>query len=205
MAITLEKPHALLVEGQDEVNLLDRLLREEGIDDVQLIDARGSNNIRGMLGAVRNAPGASNLRALGVVRDADRAPRGAFQSVQDALRDAGLPCPGQPLEVAEGRPDRPNIVVFITPGEDRPGDLETLCLEAVRSDPAFACVETYFRCLREAGLEEPQSPSKAQVQAFLASRPRYVSSLGVAAQKCYWPIDGPAFKPLRILLDRLRS
>ena len=42
----------------------------------------------------------------------------------------------------------------------------------------------------------PGNLSKSRAQAFLASRPEHVLSVGVAAKKDYWEVEGPAFQPV---------
>ena len=45
--------------------------------------------------------------------------------------------------------------------------------------------------------------NKARVQAFLASRPKHVVHLGLAAYKGYWPWDDPAFDHVKQFLCTL--
>jgi hypothetical protein len=59
------------------------------------------------------------------------------------------------------------------PNGKQPGMIETLCVESVRADPAFECVEAFFRCVETKGIALPSGPiaAKSYAQAFLATRP----------------------------------
>jgi len=80
--------------------------------------------------------------------------------------------------------------------------LETLCLEAVREDPALACVEAYVDCLEHLAIA-PHPADKARAQTFLASRPRAGLLVGEAAQAGYWPFGAGAFESLSTFLRSL--
>ncbi len=89
--------------------------------------------------------------------------------------------------------------------------LEDLCLAAVTKDPstrsAMHCVDDYFKCLGEqAGISHKiNALPKARIHAFLASRPDPELRLGEAAQRGYFPLDSPVFKPVIDYLTQLAS
>ena len=120
---------------------------------------------------------------MGVIRDADKDPKAAFQSVKDALKAAGLPIPRKPMNPSKGPP---KINVLIVPSTNNKGELEDLCLEAVVCEPAMACTEEFFNCLhqKEASILE-KDLSKAKVRVFLASQENPTLPLGLAARKGY--------------------
>ncbi len=116
------------------------------------------------------APGfAATVESIGIVRDAESNPRGAFQSACSALRNAQLPVPPKPRAAAAGSPQ---VNVLILPDPATPGMLETLCLQAVAQDPVMPCVEEFFRCADQRGVSSPGNPWKARAHAFLSSRPK---------------------------------
>jgi hypothetical protein len=134
------------------------------------------------------------------VRDAETNASSAFQSVCQALRKAGLNAPAKPLAVAEGRP---KVSVFILPDCHGSGELESLCLEAVRSDTAMPCVDEYFQCLNKRGVPVPENLPKARLHTFLASRRKPDLLVGEAAHAGYFPWDSPAFDRLKEFLRAL--
>jgi len=141
--------------------------------------------LKGLIGAT----GFSNVSSLGIIRDADESSQSAFQSVCDALRDANLPIPSNPL-TSQGQ--NPKVTVMILPDENNSGMLEDLCLRSVESEPEVECVEQYFQCLQQC-IDLPKNISKAKVQAYLASKPKSGLRLGEATQAGYWPLENKIF------------
>ena len=199
-SVSIEKSKILVVEGKDEENFFEALLQYLNLTDIQVMGIGGKTQIKGNLKALVKSPNFTNVTSLGIVRDANDDPSAAFQSVCEALKDAELPVPHQPLIPAGSCP---KVVIMIVPGPDRPGTLEDVCLEAVREDDAILCVEKYFQCLCNVGLNLPRHLSKAKVQVFLASRPETVTRLGIAAKKGYWPFDNNAFAEIKNFLQRI--
>ncbi len=197
--IVIERPHLLLVEGRDDKAFFEALLRHEVEDPlrdrVQIIPYEGAANLRNFLRALVATPRFSQVAArIGIVQDADRDPTAALQRVQGALKAAGLPCP---VDVHTLAGPVPQVVVAVLPAMGEPGTLENLCLEAVRDDPAMACVEEYLDCLRRSAVTLPRNVPKAKVHAFLASRARPGLRLGEAAMAGYWPWNHPAFEDVK--------
>lgn len=168
MGKAITKPKLLLVEGNDEVELFDKLLADLGLVDVEIRNIMGKTRFRQNIKGLPTFTGFGKVTSVGIVTDADKQPQGTFDSICDALEAAGLPRPTAPLQPVG---DDPQVAVMILPGDGREGMLEDLCLESVADDPAMPCLEEYFRCLEEqleAGVF-PGNPSKAVVRAFLAS------------------------------------
>jgi len=142
------------------------------------------------------------IASIGVIRDAERSgsPTDAFKSVCGALQRAGLIPPSQ-IAIFEG--NNPKVGVFILPDTATEGMLEDLCLRSIADDPVMQCIDEYFECVEKQVDSLPKNMPKAKVQAFLASRPKYVAHLGLAAQKSYWPWDHPAFEHVRKFLREL--
>ncbi len=168
MGKAITKPKLLLVEGKDEVKLFEKLLADLGLVDIEIRDIMGKTKYRKNIEALPRLSGFGEVTSVGIVTDADKQPKGTFDSVCDALGVAGLPRPTAPLQAVG---DAPLVMVMILPDGETPGMLEDLCLESVADDPTMSCLEEYFRCLEEQ-LEAgafPGNPSKARVRAFLAS------------------------------------
>lgn len=167
MSEAIANPKILIVEGLDEKHLFSALIKHLVLTDIEIRDIGGKDNIRRNVRALKITPGFEKATSLGVVRDADNDPHSAFQSVCDALQDAGLPRPSEPLQPTG---NAPQVTVMILPDGKTTGMLEDICLESVNEDPAMHCVEEYFQCLDERLENLPNNPSKARVRAFLASR-----------------------------------
>src|SRR5690606_2273079 len=94
----------------------------------------------------------------------------AFDSVADALNSLKLGKPYKPLVFTK---TKPHVGVIIVPpnGEGTGRMLEDLCLASVQDDPAIACVNTYYECLQQVGINLPTKEiPKGWVHTFLASR-----------------------------------
>jgi len=197
--ITLRK--VVVTEGYDLFKFIKALVSELGLlETLEIRNAGGVNEIGPYLRAIPKLEGFTHVSALGVIRDAEANAAAAFASVSDALAAAGFVKPQKAGVIESGAP---NVAVFLLPDGARPGMLETLCLDSVSGDAALACVDEFFRCLDDRGLDGPQQFEKAKVQVFLASRPEPCPHIGLGAQKGYWSWSSPVFDPLKGFLQSL--
>ena len=141
-----------------------------------------------------------NLRAIGIVRDADQNPTGAWQSVRDAVSAADLRPPERPAEFSDASP---RVGIFIVPDSESEGALETLCLRSVAENPAAHCVERYLTCLDERHAMSSRNRDKSFAHAYLASRSDPVARVGEAAQQGVWDFDHQAFAAINNFLRQL--
>lgn len=193
----------LLVEGRDAFGFFKALLKHLNLlTQIEIRNTGGVDQLADYLGTLVITPGYSSVASLGIVRDAeDQDVDSVFSSVCSTLSKHNLSLPEQPMAIAEGKP---RVSVFILPDCTNRGMLETLCLQTVVDDPAWMCIEQYFQCLQEQDVHLPDNRMpKAQLQAFLASRPEYVPHLGLAAHKGYWPWNNSAFERLEEFLRNL--
>lgn len=192
-------PRQLLVEGEDARHFFLALIRHLNLGEIQIQNFGGIKQIHGFLKGFMNLPGFSKVVSIGVVRDAEKDPESAFQSVRTALRNAGLPSPKK-QEMFEGQP---RTGVWILPNAFSSGMLETLCLESVQEDPAMVCVDQFFECLKSHKISEPENMDKAKAHAFLSSRKKPNLLVGQAAEKGYWNWNDSSFERAKTLLSTL--
>lgn len=169
---------------------------------LEVKDFGGIRDLRNFLSAVWNAPSArTTIKAIGIVRDAERVAATAFESAQDAVVSIGLNSPDSPQQVVG---TKPRIGILILPPGKSDGMLEDVCLDAVHDDPAMQCVEEYSTCVQESVEYWPnRNPSKARVQAFLASRERPGLLLGQAAERGEWNWEHPTYSPIKSFIRDL--
>jgi hypothetical protein len=199
------KPHLLITEGDDDVRFFCALARHLGIvDAIQVTKMRGKYDLRNRLRTLEITTGFLSIpvRSLGIVTDADANYEDRFRSVTDALVDSGFPAPEHCFELTDSNP-AVGICILPDPRKCATGELEDLCLKSVAKDPAIVCVDGYFNCLQEEGIELPKKLSKAKLQAFLASRKEVMLKLGEAADKQYYPWDNPVFDDVKDFLVQL--
>ena len=203
----VENDRLLLVEGKDEVNLFSAIVSQMQIANLQVIDAGGKDQFwKRLLALLADARTRDiDLQSIGIVRDADTDGRAALQSVQGTLRRLNLPEPAAPRQLAFGSPGVPSIAILIIPNDSGPGDVEVLCWNSIQDRAAAECVRDYVACLKERGELESHSESKTLVHAFLASRYDPTASVGLGAQQGYWPLENPAFDPVREFIRLILS
>jgi len=199
--LLIEKQKLLIVEGRDEEEFFGAILKELDISEIQVAGVGGKSKIKPNLKALRADSRFSMVSSLGVIRDADEDAKAAFQSIRDALKDAGLPYPKKPLVSVQGPP---RVTVMILPPNQKKGALEDLCLKAVKDDLAMFCVDQYFDCLDARGSGRPTKDfAKAKTRVFLSSRKDPTLTLGLAAGKGYWPFDTKMFNSIKKFLKSL--
>ena len=195
----------LLVEGRDEVNLFDELIKQR-IDaeaEIQVIDAGGVDKFPRSMTAIRTAARTRpTLRSIGVVRDADDNATGAFRSVCNHLHNAGYTPPAAHGEFSD---TVPSIGVFIVPDGSEPGAMETLCRRSVEETDAAKCVDAYLECLERRGAICSNNPDKSFAHAYLAAMRNPVARVGEGAQSGVWHFESPAFATLSRFLRDLAS
>ncbi len=200
----------LAVEGKDEENFFDALLKHMNITDFDIHQVGGKNQFPKKFPALLKtsgffAPDDSPLVThLGIVRDKDKDE--AFKSISDIVATAGLKPPTKHSTFSDGNP---KVGIFIMPGTKVKGTmLEDLCLKTVENHKAMQCVNEFSSCV-SALPTSPKNISKAKVhvfkaQVFLATQPEIVDSVGLGAQKKYWNFNSPALDELKQFLRNLK-
>lgn len=197
----IREKKVLAVEGKDEVNFFDALLKHLGItDDVEVRDVGGKYQFKSKLPALVRTTGFSDVEVFVIIRDADTDANAAFESIRDILKGQDLEPPSQINQFSDGNS---RIGIFIMPGNSDTGMLEDLCLKTVDEQPAMECANVFIDCA--SGLRDPpQVMAKAKAQVFLAAMPEIANSVGVGAQKGYWNFNSDELDDLISFIDNLR-
>lgn len=173
----IEMPKLIVGEGKDELRFFGALIRQLGIDDIQVEEYGGKNNLRSYIRTLCVRPNFGQLTSIGITRDADEHADHAFQSIVAGLQHAGLPTPTRPEEFVG---DKPRIGVFILPDGKQGGMLEDLCWQDV-ADTEKACIDTFFQCIEGVVQRQPRNMSKARLGAWLSTLAEPTRRLGEAA------------------------
>lgn len=200
----------LLVEGKDQQNFFEALIRHLGLEGIQVYDFGGINDLKSFLEAFVIRPGFGSVHSVGIIRDAETLNaeasdvkasfKSAFQSVQDSIKNAGLSAPASPGKPSDGNPA---VTVLILPDNEHPGMLETLLCKTVTDTGLNRCIDEFLQCAETAEGVPIARPDKARAHAYLATRPHPHVSVGVAAQRGYWDLDHPALALVRQFLKSL--
>ena len=174
--IPQSKSHLLLVEGKVDKEFFIQLGYQLRFDDntpIHIEKYCGKDNLGNFLRGLLTHPRFSQLKNVGIVRDADTG-GGAFQSVRDTivsvnsgrLRQMGVP--KQVLELSDGTPA---TIVLILPSAERHGMIEDLIMDLFKDDSVSTCVDSYFECLRADDQTIPIAiPSKARLRTFITGK-----------------------------------
>lgn len=184
----IEKSKLLLVEGADALYFFIWACGTFGMDDVQVMDFGGINDLTAYLKALPLFPGYDQVNTIVVARDAENDPITAVSDVKRSLQQATLPVPGKPFEFT-GNVPRAAFMIF--PGFENnsdgqssllPGTLEDLCLEIVKDCSTFECVDLYLECLQSKG-HEIRRWHKTKLHSYLAGQNDFVGlKIGEAAK-----------------------
>lgn len=171
-------PVLVLGEGLDEVNFFTELCEAHELAGIDLRSYGGRDLLRGELAALR-ALQLDSIASIVIVRDADDSAAAAFASVRDALSDHGFAVPDRHGGLAG---ETPSTAIWLMPDGKSPGTLETLCWQAAAGDPVAACVEEYVACTERHRVLPEDARHKAHARAWLSTRTRAETRIGLAAQ-----------------------
>ena len=206
---SINSKKVIAVEGKDEINFFNALLRHMNITDFDIREIGGKDQFPKKLPALLKArgfylgDGSSFVTHLAIIRDRDEDK--AFKSIATIVANAGLKPPTKHSEFSNGFP---KVGIFIMPGETIDGTmLEDLCLKTVENHKAMTCVNEYASCISALEPTPKNIPkSKVQIfkaQVFLAAQPEIVDSVGLGAQKKYWDFESHALDELKKFLLQL--
>ncbi len=202
--IRLESDRILAVEGKDECNFFEALIKYEKINGIQIIDIGGKDKIKTEFPLLINLEGFTDVNALGFIRDAEENQAiSAFASICYILKHNGFPAPDTINSICNEQNIR--IGIFIMPNNIDKGMLEDLCLESVKDKPVFKCVDHYIECCLQCLGENGKNIniSKAKIQTYLSVKKPIANSLGIAAIKGYWNFGNDCFSDIKQFLHNL--
>ena len=201
--LSITRPKQLLAEGINDLHIFIKLLNVMGITDVEVQHYGGTGNFRGFLNLLKEHDDYDSVTSIGVHRDADTDSGAAGQSVRDALRDFGMPTPGQPIELAENG-GQPSTAYIVIPHGKKCGAMEDVCLASIQQDDhdRLRCVEDHFNCVSELP-NSPTNSAKSKVYTYLASIENPGLRIREAARANVWDFDSDAFRPLKEFVNLL--
>lgn len=200
----IEKEKLLIVEGDDENRIFQKIFKELEITALQVIPHGGKNALPRYLNNVFIKDPMfikGEISSVGIIRDANSNANAAFESVCSALENSGL---DKPLRENEKTGGNPAISVLILPGGSKTGSLEDVFIDSISNLPIFECVEKYFNCVKEMQGDIPKQISKAKVHAYLASIVNDPDKrFGESVEAGIWDLNNPAFNLLREFINQL--
>lgn len=190
---TILKTTLMIVEGIDEQRVFTKILGILNNTKIQIIPHGGKTLLSDYLkNVLTKDPNFNIVTSIGIIRDADENPVGAFEAVCYALKNCGLDIPNRENEKTIGKP---TIAVTILPGSGRTGSLEDVFLDSVVQNQIYSCVEGYFMCLKDKQNGTRKQLGKAKVHTYLASNLNDPDKrLGESVEADFWDFNHPSFK-----------
>ncbi len=189
--IKIEKPKIIIGEGKEEEIIFDKLIDFLSIDDIQVFKYNGKDNLKNFLKTLPLIPGFSELRSLGITRDADQSFDAASDSINSSLSNNKL-----------NEVNNLQIKTFILPDNRSPGMLEDLILQSIDSDE-ISCIDHFLDCIKNKTERVPKNQSKAQMNAWLSTQSESGKRLGEAAKADYINWYHDAFEDIKLFIKSL--
>lgn len=202
----------LIVEGYSDLHFYAELL--EWLDNnsgvyIQQMGGKGNvtgtarlNDLAVKIETFLNPSLLGVKESIGVIVDADLSAGNTSQSLKERLKKIT----GQDVAVGEWTAGPPRIGLFVVPGKDRAGELESLVWAAWAGDPnnavAKTCIEGFLDCMK-AGGHEAKSPDKGRLAALLSVLNDEDPRLGPGARARKFDFARPEFANLAAFLRAL--
>jgi hypothetical protein len=159
----------------------------------------GKSGLKAKLKALIGPGLLSTRAAIAFVFDADTDPAAAKNSLETLLSRLN----GQTVVDGRWTDGKPKVGMFIVPGGNQLGEIETLVWDSWANDNQNAqqrrCVENYVECLRGSGAQA-HSSAKGLVGSLLAVRYDDDPRLGPGARRNVVDLGRPELLPLRTFL-----
>jgi hypothetical protein len=195
----------LAVEGKDECNFFDALLKYMEFNNIQTINVGGKDKFKSEFELFYGLEGFDQITHLGFVRDAEtNSAQSAFESIGGILKVYHLPCPDKRNSITNDH--KLCVGIFIMPDNQGTGMLENLCLESIKKTPVEACLDAFVACFKKIQINAEKlkfNEPKSRVQSYLATRSPIVNSLGLGAKNKYWNFDHLCFNDIKRFISEL--
>jgi hypothetical protein len=190
----------LVVEGYSDLLFYAEVLEELGVHEKVFIKELGGKAVMKEKLETLVSPGLLGSKsAIAFIFDADTEPQDTRNSLQNLLSRIS----GQQIIDAQWSDGRPKIGLFIVPGENQPGEIETLVWNSWANDESNSeekrCIESYIACMRTANATA-HSPPKALIGALLAVKYDEDPRLGPGARNNKFNLTRPELQTLRAFL-----
>lgn len=200
----IEKDSVLFVEGSDECNFFDGILKNIGVDNVQCIDVGGIKQFNNKFITYSKASGFCNIAKIAFIRDAEKMEAvNALNSIKSTVHRSKIHFSIEEISLSRNIIKNNGVVcgVYIMPDNNSSGMLEDLFIEYFQNEPISACVYKYMECLEDKGIIL-QNKSKSTVLSYLASKDE-CNRIGLAAKQNYIDYSKKCFNPIKDFLKKM--
>lgn len=199
----------VLCEGKEDMLVMQGLARHAALGELlEFQNYGGETKLRAYLANLKVSPEYSRgeYNKVLVTRDADKDFSSAWQSVADSIRAVFSDMPAKSGEWITSA-DGVQIAAWIIPGPGQTGMIETLCLDAARSNSpeTFMCLDPFVECLGRMLGEPPHEKVRFALWTIIAQGKAAKDRLSVelALKRISIPWEDEKFSGLRNLLAEI--
>lgn len=194
-------------EGKEDLAVMRKIATAARISGLEYEEYGGKDKLQKFLRMKQNTPDytSGRIQRILITRDADEDWQAAWDAANNAVQSifgVEVSTPGQWQQIENG----PQIAIWIAPGSNKQGMIETLCLEAAKNSNAdtFDCLETYTECLQSKHGIELHEKERFEIWTIAAQGPAMGRKrLPFAEATTRLPIDwtNTAFTEIKDLLN----
>lgn len=201
-----QKSCLILCEGKEDQRVFESLLENMNLRGISCENYQGKDQLRNRLHLLKSSPEFTSgaYQRILITRDADNNWDAAWQSASDAVQNV---FGSKPTESAEWIRINENteLAVWICPGNQQTGMIETLCLNAAKSSDSdsFACLDQFIDCINskhQATLHEKEKFAIWSIAAQDKSLPRQRVDMKNVLKKLPFDWNSSEFNPVREIL-----
>ena len=163
----------LIVEGSDEEEVVNHLLRLHNIDGVDIRNMKGRDNLLSVTKSITDSK-YRDVKRVGIIYDSEDQPKISQENLDEARK-----------ELLEADPTK-QVSFLQLPASDQVGSFEAMCLKAIDADDGvLACARQYLTCLEgvDHRLSTQARKDKALLMAwYAASTGENISRVGIDAR-----------------------
>ena len=200
-----DREKLLIVEGTDDQFFFDQLLHEIGADPKKfgIVQIEGKGNLSNELGSLLKSASFTNgtIKKFSVILDADEHPADTIRTVQQVLRDQGLPVPAVARFQSNGAIE---VGLLIIPSDNGPGNLETLCLKLLKDENKYKSVRKFFNVVSKK-YKINDHKDKRLIQIYLALCKELCRGAGQGFKQGYIPYKRVALRGILDFLNLLAA
>ena len=207
------RPNLILCEGEDAlyfiIEYLDYLEKEDkSFYDFQAMPFNGNEALPQFLKILPQLPGYNMVKSITIIRDAEKDPITAKQSVSSALKNHGFSAPSQTNEIVRDGTRKIAFVLFPTLSENtKEGTLEDLYVKNLVESPEelIKDIDVFINGLKEKGHNFPRI-HKSRLYTYFAVTDKFTSlKLAEAAKAGAFKFDCNEMNSLKKLLKEMCS
>ena len=169
---TTPRSRLLLVEGNDELHVVNKLLNRHRVEPSFEIEIKGGFDE--LHSSIYNEVNAPQRCVLGILVDANDHPERRWQSISDQLRNADCEVPEERSDTGTifAGPRGTRVGVWFMPDNQRQGELEDFIADMIPGgDPTWPRAHRYIDDIPHEEREFPPGKvTRAYVHAWLATR-----------------------------------